>query len=169
MHRFLTGMLLVATLGGCSSEIYLRDGVTDGDHFSVAPAAIMDPDPVTQSWIRYSLSKSVCQLGIETDNPARASSFDCELTARRQLADAWQEKLTLLTDLDDRYLDDLVAVQEAGYLEEYVVDSFGKRDWSLPDGLDMDAYHSWQKRDLRNHRPETRIVGSWSYRAYSGD
>ena len=169
MLRNATLIITLITLAGCSSEIYLRDGVTDGDRFSVTPAAIMDPDPVTQSWIRYSLSRSVCQLSLDTENPARATSFDCEVTARRQLAEAWSEKTTLMTELSDRYLDDLVAVEEAGYLEEYVVDSFGEREWQLPESLEMDAYHRWQRADLRSHRPETRIVGYWSYRAYSGD
>ena len=165
----MTGMLLLAAMAGCNGDIYLRDGVTNGDQFSVTPSAIMDPDPVTQSWIRYSLSKSVCQLGIDTDNPARATSFDCELTARRQLAEAWTEKTTLLPELEDRYLDDLARVADAGYLEEYVADSFGERDWSLPDELDMDAYRNWRRSDFRSHRPETRIVGYWSYRASVGD
>jgi len=160
---------LIVSLAGCGGDIYLRDGVTDGDHFSVTPAAVMDPDPVTQSWIRYSLSRSVCQLGIETENPARATSFDCEVTARRQLAEAWTEKITLQSDLDDRYLDDLARIQDAGFLEEYIVDSFGEREWTLPDDLDMAAYRRWQREALRGHRTETRIVGYWSYRAYSAD
>lgn len=169
MLRIITGIVLLAALAGCNGDIYLRDGVTNGDHFSVTTSAIMDPDPVTQSWIRYSLSKSVCQLGIDTDNPARATSFDCELTARRQLAEAWTEKTTLLPELEDRYLDDLARVADAGYLEEYVTDSFGERDWALPAELDMDGYRNWRRSDFRSHRPETRIVGYWSYRAQVGD
>ena len=73
------------------------------------------------------------------------------------------------TDAERRYLDDLARVAEAGYLEEYVVDSFGERDWSLPGDLDMSAYRHWQREELRSHRTETRIVGYWSYRAYSAD
>ena len=165
MHRIVQSLVILVCLSGCSGDIYLRDGVTDGNHFSLTPAALMDPNPVTQSWIRYSLARSVCQLGMETENPARATSFDCEVTARRQLAEAWTEKATLVPDLYDPYLDDLVRVQDAGYLEEYVVDRFGKRDWSLPGELDMTAFRRWQREQLRGHRTETRIVGYWSYRA----
>jgi hypothetical protein len=53
-------LLLVA----CNSEIYTRDGVTDGDSFYLAPQAFQDDDPVLQSWVAYSLMKSACQLDI---------------------------------------------------------------------------------------------------------
>ena len=45
-----------------------------------------------QSWVSYSLTRSACQLQIGGDNPARASSFDCELMARQHLVETWQEQ-----------------------------------------------------------------------------
>ncbi len=49
-------MLAVAS---CSAEVYLRDGVTDGDTFYVAERALTDADPALQSWVSYSLGRSV--------------------------------------------------------------------------------------------------------------
>ena len=75
---------LVLALTACSGEIYLRDGVTDGDTFYLARRATADPDPVLQSWVSYSLTISACQLQSGSPNPARATSFDCELSATAQ-------------------------------------------------------------------------------------
>jgi len=150
-------------IAACSSEIYVRDGVTDGDTFYLAERALTDDDAVLQSWVSYSLTKSTCQLQIGGANPARASSFDCELTARRLLLETWSDKQGLNPLLADHYLDELTAIQRAGFLEEYVARQFGKPDWQLPDDLDMRAYHRWLRKNAPHHKAKTRIVGSWNY------
>jgi len=157
--------VVLAALVACNGEVYVRDDVTDGDRFQISALAAASPDPITQSWIRYSLSRSVCQLRLDTDNPAQASSFECERNARRHLANAWNEHTDTDSDLYDAYLNDLRFVRSAGYLDEYVAYFLGRPDWSLPDDLNMRRFHRWRKRELRGHKPVTRIVGSWSYRA----
>jgi len=150
-------------LAGCSGEIYLRDGVTDGDTFYLASRAFSDTDPALQSWVSYSLVRSACQLQIGGENPARESSFECEMTARRLLLDSWLEQRAENPILSDDYLDELASVQNAGYLDEYVARSFRKRHWELPDDLDKSEFRKWRRTHLRSHRPETRIIGSWNY------
>lgn len=152
-------LLIVA----CSGEIYLRDGVTDGDTFYLAQRALVDDDPAFQSWVGYSLMRSACQLDIGGDNPARASSFDCERTARRHLLESWRERTSLQPELSDPYLDDLVTVEEAGFLDEYVADNFRRRGWSLPNDLELREYRRWLSVQLPDHEAETRLVGSWNY------
>ena len=61
MLRYLA-ISLCALLGACNSDIYVRDGVTDGDTFYLAQEAMHDPDPALQSWVSYSLMKCACQL-----------------------------------------------------------------------------------------------------------
>ena len=161
--RILIFLTLAPLLTGCSGEIYLRDGVTDGDTFYLAERALADDDPAYQSWVRYSLAKSACQLQIDGSNPARASSFACELGARRLLVGAWQEKQALDPAVRDPYLDDLQRVQEAGFLDEYVARHFATRDWAVPDNLDVRSYRRWSRKQLPEHRTETRITGSWNY------
>ena len=148
---------------GCNSEIYLRDGVTDGDTFYLAERALTDTDPALQSWVSYSLGRSVCQLQIGGENPARESSFECEMSARRLLLDTWLEKQAENPKLRDAYLDDLSSVQTAGYLGEYVARNFAKRHWRLPDDLDVAAFNRWRRSNLPGHKPQTRIIGSWNY------
>ena len=157
-------LLALVVLAGCNNEIYVRDGVTDGDTFYLAPVAMLDTDPALQSWVAYSLTKSVCQLELGGDNPARASSFDCELKARDVLADVWAEQCAEDPAISDDYLDELLAVRAAGFLGEYTAHYFRRDDWQVAAEVDVDAFEDWRREHLRGHRPQTRIVGSWGYR-----
>lgn len=150
-------------IAGCSSEIYVRDGVTDGDTFYLADRALADDDPALQSWVSYSLTRSTCQLQIGGINPARASSFDCELAARRLMLETWTGKQMMNPLLADEYLDELVSIHRAGFLDEYVARHFRKRHWQLPEEIDIRAYRRWQRKNVPSHKPETQVVGSWNY------
>lgn len=160
----LFSLLLIAA---CNNSIYTRDGVTDGDAFYLAPSAFANDDPAFQSWVAYSLMKTTCQLRLGGENPARATSFDCEFTARRHLANAWDEQSPNNQGLTDAYLDTLSAIKQAGYLAEYTSHYFGRSDWQLPEGLRTDEFREWRRQNLRRHRPETRLTGSWNYRPTS--
>ena len=164
--RFIALFLLLPLIAS-GSEIYTRDGVTDGDTFYLAPSAMTNDDPAHQSWVTYSLMKSTCQLEIGGDNPARASSFECEFKSRSHLVGSWQEKHQQNQKITDDYLDALSRVRDAGFLAEYTVHFFGKKHWEPPDGLRIDEFRAWRKKHLRGHRPETRIIGSWNYRSVS--
>jgi hypothetical protein len=157
----ILALLPLTALGG---EIFTRDGVTDGDTFYLAPHAITDDDPVLQSWVSYSLTRSACQLELGGDNPARNSDYGCEYTARQHLVETWEAQRAEHEGVSDPYLDDLLRVRNAGFLDEYTVRYFGKKHWSVPAEVDVPAFRRWQREHLRGHKPRTRIIGSWNYR-----
>lgn len=157
--------LAALVIAGCNGEVYVRNGVTDGDTFYLAERALHDDDPVLQSWVRYSLARSTCQLELGGENPARATSFDCELDAREHLLEAWSE---LAGGSRDPYLDTLAGVREAGFLDEYVWEYFHRASWAAPDGLDRRSFDDWRRQHLRGHDPETRLIGSWGYARRAG-
>lgn len=159
-------LLLLGTVvfAGCNSSVYVRDGVTDGDTFNLAPQALVDDDPVLQSWVAYSLTRSACQLEIGGNNPARASSYGCEYSARRSLVETWEEQKLDHPGVRNRYLDALLTIRDAGFLDEYTVDFFAHSGWQVPAEVDTGAFRQWRHRHLRRHRPETRWIGSWGYR-----
>lgn len=165
MCRVPAYLVLLGLLGsaGCSPSVYVRDGVTDGDTFHLAPRALVDDDPVLQSWVAYSLTRSTCQLRLGGANPSRASSYGCEFSARQNLVETWEEQKEEHPRARDPYLDSLLEIREAGFLDEYTVDFFGQGGWQVPVEVDTDAFRSWRRRHLRGHRPQTRWVGSWSY------
>ena len=160
----IPGLLLLLPLAASGSLIYTRDGVTDGDTFYLAPSAFTNDDPAHQSWVTYSLMKSTCQLKIGGENPARASSFECEFRARSHLLNTWQEKHSQDSAIKDAYLDVLSEVRDAGFLAEYVSRFFGKRHWALPPGLRADEFQVWRRKNLRGHRSKTQITGSWNFK-----
>ncbi len=161
----LLSLLLLLPMLASGGEIYTRDGVTDGDTFYLVPSAFTNDDPAFQSWVAYSLMKSTCQLLLGGDNPARASSFECEFTARQHLVNAWEEKHGVNQDIVSGYLEALSAVNQAGFLAEYTSHYFGRKGWRLPAGLRVDEFRKWRQEHLRGHRPQTRITGSWNYAA----
>lgn len=160
--RLVLVMALIAVITGCDRRIYVLDGVTDGDRFSVPPYAYASADPVLQSWVAYGLARSVCQLEMGGPNPARNHAFGCELAAREALVTRWQQSLAQ----GDPYLELLSATTEAGYLEEYVWHYLRRRDWTRPADLDSEGFAAWRAEFLpRRHKPETRLIGSWGYAA----
>ena len=162
MSRYLCIVTLFAILG-CSNDIYLKDGVTDGDTFSLALNALQDDDPALQSWVTYSLIKSACQLELGGNNPARASAYGCEFSARMRLLETWEEKLATDPAVEDDYLDQLLAVRNAGFLDEYTVHYFADDTWQVPAEVDIAAFRGWRRQHLGRHRPQTRLVGYWTY------
>jgi hypothetical protein len=161
--RFLA-ILAALVLAGCNHSIYTRDGVTDGDMFYLAPRAWSDDDPVLQSWVAYSLMRSVCQLELGGTNPARNSDYGCEFTARQHLLETWEKQRAVHPEAADDYLDSLLQVRDAGYLDEYTVHNFGKRHWQVPAEVRLDDYRRWARHNLGPHLPVTRLIGSWNYR-----
>ena len=162
--RLIAAALFALSAGACNTAVFVVDGVTDGDTFHLAERAMTNDDPVLQSWVAYSLAKSVCQLDVGGENPARVSTYGCEYTARSTLVDTWREHRAESALLSDPYLDDLIVVSDAGYLDEYVVHYFGRRQWQVPAEVDSASFRNWRRQHLRGHRKETRIIGSWSYR-----
>lgn len=160
----ITLILCLLALAGCNASIYARDGVTDGDTFYLAPRAYGDDDPALQSWVAYSLVKSTCQLELGGETPSRNDDYGCEFTARQHLVDTWEEQREEHPGATDAYLDELVRVREAGYLDEYTVHYFGRRHWQVPAEVRGDAFKRWRRQHLRGHRPQTRLIGSWNYR-----
>ena len=161
-------MPLLFLLGACSSSVYVKNHVTDGDTFYLAPQAFSDNDPVLQSWVAYTLMLSACQLDIGGDNPARATDYGCEFSARMLLVDTWERKLEQNSEIRDSYLDTLTAIREAGFLDEYTVHYFGQDAWQVPIEVEVDAFLSWEREHVGPHRPQKRVIGSWNYAAVVG-
>jgi hypothetical protein len=108
--------------------------------------------------------KSTCQLEIGGPIPSRASDYSCEFMARQHLVDTWEEQRLEHKNSVDPYLDDLLTVREAGFLDEYTVRYFGRKEWQVPVEVRVDDFRRWQRRHLPRHKPKTRIIGSWGYR-----
>ena len=56
-----------------------------------------------------------------------------------------------------------MAIENAGFLDEYVAANFRKQHWDVPDDLRFGSYRRFMKKTLPHHDPVTRITGSWNY------
>lgn len=168
LSRIAQILVLAAMLAGCNSRVYVSDGVTDGDRFSLPDYVNSDGDPVTQSWVAYSVGRSFCQLEMGGDNPARNHSFDCELLAREALVDRWADYGDVNNGPRDpaaTYIDQLADAADASYLDEYVWRYLRRRGWQKPIDLNLAEFEDWRANQdsWKRHRPVTKIIGSWGY------
>ena len=120
-------LLWVLGLSGCALQIYNLGGSGRGKDFYLPAGAAMNPDPVVQSWIAYSLSRSTCQLEMGGESPSTNSSFECELRSRRVLLDRWMGRED--TTVRDAYLDLLVRIRAEQLLGDYVWVYLRPRSW----------------------------------------
>mgnify|MGYP001804471236 CR=1 FL=1 len=164
--------VLTALVAACDGRVYVRDGVTDGDRFSLPTTLSENPDPITQAWAAYSLSRSVCQLEMGGENPARNSSLDCEVSARQALAQRWNELKAdralagqeVPANGESMYLDTLAKIHAADVLEGYSWKYLRKRHWAEAAPEARSAFEEWREVHLKKrHKPQTRIVGSWGF------
>ena len=84
--------------------------------------------------------------------------------ARQHLLDTWQTQRAEHAEANDPYLDTLLRVRDAGFLDEYTVHYFGRSDWQVPAEVRLDEFRRWQRDNIPRHRPQMRIIGSWNYR-----
>ncbi|TQV67750.1 hypothetical protein FKG94_24785 [Exilibacterium tricleocarpae] len=171
--RATVSILILTLLVACDGHIYVRGGLTDGDTFYLPSYVYGNQDPVLQSWVAYSLSRSVCQLEEGGENPARNHSFDCEFSARMTLIERWAELGSPATGGDNllsgefgdaAYLDTLSQIRRGGFLREYIWHYLHRRQWRAPPDLRAREFERWRLAELAaDHRPQTRIIGFWGY------
>ncbi|MBI2348682.1 MAG: hypothetical protein HYV05_08515 [Deltaproteobacteria bacterium] len=154
-HLLLLAALLTVT-AGCSAHAAPRP--------SPRTEIVIDrsvPQDALAPWLAYAGSRSVwMEKKFFERNPGAAAyryTFAEELEAREACARVWSE-LRAKSGTSDRYLDDLVAVQKAGLLQEYTWVFFRDAGWSPPEGLRLAEFDRWRQEHLKEHRPETKAL-----------
>jgi hypothetical protein len=83
--------------------------------------------------------------------------------ARQHLLETWEVQRHEHRAADP-YLDTLLRVRQSGYLDEYTVHYFGRASWLVPAEVRIDEFERWRRTQLPQHKPQTRLIGSWNYR-----
>ena len=83
-------------------------------------------------------------------------SFEDELSARNVMINAYLI-LKNRQEIQNQYLyiEELIQIKNAGYLEEYVFFSFNSGMWTNDRGLIENNYIDWIHMNITNHRPIT--------------
>jgi hypothetical protein len=117
-------------------------------------------DSVTAAWMGYGMARanwlSDHVIGKANHPLTYRRTFEEEFTGRETLVKIWSELKESDATLKDAYLDQLVAIQAAGFLAEYVWSYLGSSDWTqVPEQLHLDAFEKWKASNLVGHKPET--------------
>jgi tetratricopeptide (TPR) repeat protein len=109
---------------------------------------------ISAAWALYGATK----LGLIARSEAGGEDYAIELAARDALGAFWEQR-PAEGRARDLYLDTLLEVRRAGYLEEYVLATLARPGWTIPSetlaALEIPAFTEWSKRKLVGHRIET--------------
>ncbi len=85
--------------------------------------------------------------------------FACEVYAREAVALLWRDMKIKDPKLQDKNLDELLAVRDQSYMEEYVWIYLSKSDWKEPAGLELEAFQKWRETAVsKEHNPDFTLL-----------
>jgi hypothetical protein len=161
------GHIGVEEQGAASTKRDRRDGgktsgATRGPgkgEIVLAPELLEKGSATTPSWLAYGASKALAIDESRAANPnAGVTDFDTEYVARAALVDTWKE-LREKDGAKDAYLDLLVTVKDAGFLDEYVILSFSRPGWTIPakflPDIHISEFLAWATAHLPKHQVAT--------------
>ncbi len=142
-------IILGIALGGCAPVSTNAPSTNDSDNIAVALSS--DLETQTQAaWLLYGLTKS------QSYSDTNGDLFATELEARKSLALGWRE---LREGRADEYLDQLIAIDDAGFMAEYVLAFFAQPGWGISaeqlSQLQAGVFLNWARENLATHSPLT--------------
>ncbi|MBN2029591.1 hypothetical protein JW824_05045 [bacterium] len=112
------------------------------------------------AWLGYLLARvGWLQENVNLDRIDVTSyqiSFDEEAYAREAMAEIWNELKMDNPENTDRYLDELVLIDENNFIREYIWIYLRKEHWEkMPDDLKLQEFLKWLSETLPEHKIET--------------
>lgn len=110
-------------------------------------------------WVAY----AIIRLQYRTENnlplPPRGEilpGFVEEITGRTQALNVYRELKEKNPGLMDRYWEDLLKVEAAGFIAPYVWANHRHPHWPKSERpADLDKFQKWRKKNLKGHKPQT--------------
>lgn len=85
-------------------------------------------------------------------------TFQEEYACRKALAKKWADLKRRHPSLSDRYLDNLLKVDNSRYFDEYIYSCFAEGSWNVnQDDFYMDEYKLWKKNNIKGPDKETHV------------
>ncbi len=118
------------------------------------------PDCAGAAWLGYLMERQIYMREHAAQyKPALGiaiPTFAEEVEGRKTMSQIWKELKEKDQSCKDKYLDELIPVHEADFMQEYVWTYLRQESWSgLPKGLRLEEFSQWQQMHLKGHRPET--------------
>ena len=119
------------------------------------------PKHVFHAWRMYLVERqcyiAVNQIDMILPHPGIVIPiFEEELLARKTLIKIWKEEKQKNKKINDQYLNDLILVDDANFLREYVWTYLKQKTWKKqPKNLKLQEFDAWRKKNLKYHKVET--------------
>jgi hypothetical protein len=117
-----------------------------------------DQKEVYTPWLMYAIEIAGRMQNYykEYPNGSYFISFEDELSARNVMINAYLI-LKNRREIQNQYLyiEEMIQIKNAGYLEEYIFFSFNSGTWTNDRGLIETNYKDWIHVNIPNHRPIT--------------
>jgi tetratricopeptide (TPR) repeat protein len=113
-----------------------------------------DEPQVMEAWLRYAATrmKTYNDLAAAGRHNKAVEDYEIELAARRMLASFWSSQQARGTAVANAYLDKLVEIDKAGFLEEYVLYFFVQPGWTVSAAslalIELEAFAAWGNANL---------------------
>ena len=102
-------------------------------------------------WLAYGIGLSSWEPSYLSNG--KLNYFDREVFARSEAATIWKQLRKKGSVEADKDLDALWAVNDAGYMKEYLWVYLKRRSWQDPGNLRLEAFRVWAKENLQQHKP----------------
>ncbi|MFC1497356.1 hypothetical protein ACFLS1_02640 [Verrucomicrobiota bacterium] len=116
-------------------------------------------DKLAASWLCYLMGRLTYVTAHEDQYNLlpgyNVPKFEEEVEGRNKLAQIWKELKAKEDYLNDKYLDELELVLDAGFMREYVWVYLKRLSWKRPTGLKTNSFQNWAKKKLKDHEVET--------------
>jgi hypothetical protein len=160
--RVLAVALIVGSGCGHGAASKPPAAKADGPHVMVDRAALATGPGGLAAWLTYGLERAaLVEKRVGHFHNQSADDFDVELGAREAMLQMWTDKRGE-SGPGNPYLDQLLDVRKAGFLDEYVVMYHARPGWTLPGAtvaaLDLPAFSRWAGEHLRDHKPQTLVA-----------
>lgn len=173
MGRFsnaLTACLLAMTFGigtACAQTIQTAGAVPSGigaipnagkPKVKVDASLRNDPTAIVV-WIAYGLGLAMNHPGLDAEQAAGlhtyVPTFDSEYSARKNQVVVWGQIKAKDPTIANAYMTQLVAIDQAGFLREYVWEYYWRQGWVEPRDLNIAKFDAWRQQNLPGLKAET--------------
>lgn len=148
IHTLYCVASLFVLLHLTSCSVYNQPPPTNQVYFS---QEIFADKNASAGWVAYGIALSSWEPSYLPNG--KLNYFDREVFARTEAAAAWKQLRQKGSVEADRDLDALWAVNDAGYMKEYVWVYLKRRSFQNPGDLRLEAFREWAKRILQQHQP----------------
>jgi tetratricopeptide (TPR) repeat protein len=112
------------------------------------------PPAAGAAWLAYTTAQAATYEAARKagDGNGSPDDFIVEAAARKALASVWRQARAGQSPPADAYLDQLVAIDDAGFIDEYVLSTFASPGWVVPaaalGGTDLPAFWRWANANV---------------------